>query len=148
MKRISVLAGAVFALLISESAFAADLAYTTSAANMRSGPTVASRIVATLGSNTEIRIDNCSDGWCFGRVGGRAGYISASLLDFNADAGPRVVERTYIEPEVERTYVEPEYVYPETYYAGPSFYFGCCGPHWHGGWHHGWYGGGWHHWRR
>lgn len=137
MKRISIAVGAAFALLASQAAFAADLAYTTSAANMRSGPTVAARIVATLGSNTEVRIDNCSGGWCFGRVGGRAGYISSSLLDFDGEAGPTVVERTY---------VEPEYVYPDTYYAGPSFYFGCCGPRWHGGWHHGWYHHGWRRW--
>ncbi len=154
MKRISVLAGAVFALFTSGSAFAYDLAYTTTTANMRSGPTVVSRIVASLDRNTEVHVDNCSGGWCFAHIAGRTGYISSSLLEFNADAPPpRVVERTYVEPEVERTYVEPEYVYPDTYYSGPAVVFGCCGPYWHGGWHHGWYhhgwyGGGWHHWRR
>ncbi len=97
MKRISVLAGAVFALFTSGSAFAYDLAYTTTTANMRSGPTVVSRIVASSIAIRRFNVDNCSGGWCFAHIAGRTGYISSSLLEFNADAPPpRVVERTYV----------------------------------------------------
>ncbi|GEM_PF-2453441 len=66
---------------------ATEIAYTTTASNLRVGPGTSYGVLTTLPKNTRVRVEACTATWCAVAAGSREGFIARSLLKPNR-SGP------------------------------------------------------------
>jgi hypothetical protein len=88
---------AAVALIGASSAARAAEAFTTTNANVRSGPGIHYSVIGTLSAGTRVQLDYCRSGWCQIEQGRLHGWTSESLLD-KSRASVVIVPPIFIHP--------------------------------------------------
>jgi hypothetical protein len=81
---------AIAALVAASSAARAAEAFTTTAANVRSGPGTNYAVIGTLPAGVRVHLEYCQRNWCRIDRASLHGWTSASLLDWD-DAGVEIL---------------------------------------------------------